>query len=65
MRKLVWDDFFDADATMAALPRRRDCRPQKRAGLLRGSGDVYRDLGQPNADVKQLKALLSAHAKKS
>ena len=28
--------------------------------VVRGSGNVYRDLGQGNADVKQLKALLAA-----
>ena len=28
--------------------------------VLRGSGNVYRDLGQNNADVKQFKALLAA-----
>jgi predicted XRE-type DNA-binding protein len=27
---------------------------------VRGSGNVYRDLGQANADVKQFKALLAA-----
>jgi predicted XRE-type DNA-binding protein len=28
--------------------------------VLRGSGNIYRDLGQHNADVKQFKALLAA-----
>jgi predicted XRE-type DNA-binding protein len=28
--------------------------------VLRGSGNVHRDLGQDNADVKQFKALLAA-----
>ncbi len=28
--------------------------------VIRGSGNVYRDLGQDNADVKQFKALLAA-----
>jgi predicted XRE-type DNA-binding protein len=28
--------------------------------VLRGSGNVYRDLGQHNSDVKQFKALLAA-----
>ncbi|HWS64201.1 MAG TPA: hypothetical protein VN325_15710 [Steroidobacteraceae bacterium] len=28
--------------------------------LIRGSGNVYLDLGQGDADVKQLKALLAA-----
>ena len=28
--------------------------------VVRGSGNVYRDLGQENADVKQFKALLAA-----
>ena len=27
--------------------------------VIRGSGNVYRDLGQDNADIKQLKALLA------
>ncbi len=28
--------------------------------LLRGSGNVYRDLGEPDADLRQAKALLAA-----
>ncbi len=28
--------------------------------LVRGSGNVFRDLGEPNADIKQAKALLAA-----
>ena len=40
-------------------------RAQKRAGLLRGSGNVYRDLGHANADVKQFKALLAAEILKT
>jgi predicted XRE-type DNA-binding protein len=28
--------------------------------LIRGSGNVFRDLGHPNADVEQTKALLAA-----
>ena len=28
--------------------------------VIRGSGNVYRDLGDPDANVKQLKALLAA-----
>jgi predicted XRE-type DNA-binding protein len=28
--------------------------------VVRGSGNIYRDLGKDNADVKQLKALLAA-----
>jgi len=33
--------------------------------LIRGSGNVYRDLGHDGADVKQLKALLAAEIIKS
>jgi predicted XRE-type DNA-binding protein len=33
--------------------------------VIRGSGNVYRDLGQDDADVKQLKALLAAEIIKS
>ena len=33
--------------------------------MLCGSGNVYRDLGQINADVKQFKALLAAEIIKS
>ncbi len=29
-------------------------------GIIRGSGNVFRDLGYKNADVEQLKALLAA-----
>jgi hypothetical protein len=32
----------------------------QRLDVVRGSGNVYRDLGQDNADVKQFKALLAA-----
>lgn len=61
MRKSSWDDFFDGGPSSVRLPRRSDRRPQKRAALLaRGSGNVYRDLGHANADVKQFKALLAA-----
>ena len=28
--------------------------------LVRGSGNVFRDLGRENADIEQLKALLAA-----
>ena len=28
--------------------------------LIRGSGNVYRDLGKENADIEQFKALLAA-----
>ena len=28
--------------------------------LVRGSGDVFRDFGDPNADIEQLKAILAA-----
>ena len=31
----------------------------------RGSGNIYRDFGQDNADVKQFKALLAAEILKS
>ena len=33
--------------------------------VIRGSGNVYRDLGQDDADVKQFKALLAAEIIKS
>jgi len=36
-----------------------------RMQLIRGSGNVFRDLGQIGADVKQLKALLAAEIIKS
>lgn len=32
----------------------------KREGLVRGSGNVFRDLGHQNADAEQLKAILAA-----
>jgi predicted XRE-type DNA-binding protein len=32
----------------------------KKLELVRGSGNVFRDLGRENADVEQLKALLAA-----
>jgi len=34
-------------------------------GLVRGSGNVYRDFGVANADVRQLKAILAAEIIKS
>jgi len=33
--------------------------------LVRGSGNVFRDLGRENADIEQLKALLAAEVKKT
>jgi len=32
----------------------------RRLDVVRGSGNVYRDLGVPDADVRQLKAILAA-----
>jgi predicted XRE-type DNA-binding protein len=32
----------------------------ERLALVRGSGNVFRDLGRENADIEQLKALLAA-----
>jgi predicted XRE-type DNA-binding protein len=37
----------------------------ERLEITRGSGNVYRDLGHANADVKQLKALLAAEILKA
>ena len=34
--------------------------PKEKIELVRGSGNVFRDFGNPNADVLQLKAILSA-----
>jgi len=66
MQKSSWDDFFDADPSPVRLPRRSDSRPQKRLALVaRGAGNVYRDLGHSDADVKQLKALLAAEILKT
>jgi hypothetical protein len=65
MQKSSWDDFFDADPSPVRL-RRSDSRPQKRLALVaRGAGNVYRDLGHSDADVKQLKALLAAEILKT
>jgi predicted XRE-type DNA-binding protein len=33
---------------------------KRNVALVRGSGNVFRDFGNPNADVEQLKALLAA-----
>jgi predicted XRE-type DNA-binding protein len=33
---------------------------QEKIEIVRGSGDVFRDLGHASADVKQLKAMLAA-----
>ena len=33
---------------------------QDKLELVRGSGNVFRDLGHPNADVEQFKAILAA-----
>jgi predicted XRE-type DNA-binding protein len=33
---------------------------RKKLELVRGSGNVFRDLGHPNADVEQIKAILAA-----
>ena len=37
----------------------------KKLEVVRGSGNVYRDLGHENADAKQLKALLAAEILKA
>jgi predicted XRE-type DNA-binding protein len=44
------DNAFEGDVAMK----------DQQLDVLRGSGNVYRDLGQDNADVKQFKALLAA-----
>ncbi|HLK22474.1 MAG TPA: helix-turn-helix transcriptional regulator [Bryobacteraceae bacterium] len=33
----------------------------QKLGVVRGSGNVFRDLAHPNADVEQFKAILAAH----
>ena len=33
---------------------------KEKIGLIRGSGNVFRDMNRPNADVEQLKAILAA-----
>ena len=33
---------------------------KEKLGLVRGSGNVFRDLGRPNADVEQFKATFAA-----
>ena len=37
----------------------------KKLELVRGSGNVFRDLGSENADIEQLKALLAAEIMRS
>ena len=34
---------------------------REKLGLVRGSGNVFRDLGHENADSEQFKAILAAH----
>ena len=36
------------------------CCDENRKGVVRGSGNVFRDLGRENADAEQFKALLAA-----
>lgn len=38
---------------------------KERIEVIRGSGNVYRDLGRPGADVDQLKAILAAEIVKT
>ena len=37
----------------------------EKLAITRGSGNVYRDLGRPNADLEQFKAILAAEIIKS
>jgi predicted XRE-type DNA-binding protein len=50
---MVYVAIFDYTAIMAK-------RKSEKIELVHGSGNVYRDFGDPDADVKQLKAILAA-----
>jgi hypothetical protein len=51
------DLFAELSEGMTALAQ---VRKEKRSGIVRGSGNIYRDFDVPDADVRQLKAILAA-----
>ena len=51
------DLFAELSEGMTALAQ---VRLGKRSGIVRGSGNIYRDFDVPDADVRQLKAILAA-----
>lgn len=51
------DLFAELSEGMSALVR---VRHGKRTTIVRGSGNIYRDFDVPDADVRQLKAVLAA-----
>ena len=50
------DLFAELSEGMTALAR---IRKGKHFGIVRGSGNIYRDFDVPDADVRQLKAILA------
>jgi len=52
---LLEEDGILAEVEAAAVKRVRD-----RIEIVKGSGNVFRDFGHPNADLEQLKAILAA-----
>ena len=50
------DLFADLSEGMTALAQ---VRKGIRSGIVRGSGNIYRDFDVPDADVRQLKAILA------
>ena len=51
------DLFAELSEGMTALAQ---VRQGKRSGIVRGSENIYRDFDVPDADVRQLKAILAA-----
>jgi len=50
----------DRDNTSKARPGRNSVPKGEKLAVIRGSGNVYQDLGIEDADARQLKALLAA-----
>src|SRR6266436_5790333 len=44
----------------SAVSKRREVTMSDKLEIVRGSGNVFRDFGRPNADAEQLRALLAA-----
>ena len=56
-RALKRDLFAELSEGMTTLAQ---VRQGKHSGIVRGSGNIYRDFDVPDADVRQLKAILAA-----
>jgi len=54
------DSLLEEDGILAEVEAAAAKRVRDRIAIVKGSGNVFRDFGHPNADLEQLKAILAA-----